>query len=257
MSDRTAFLSAARDVNNKGHVVGYSLMSAPRYGQYKRATLWENGRAFELEVSPGFWQSQALALSNDGQIAGFIERREVGEKPLSRAATWKQKRIQLLEGEEESAATHINERGQVAGWCEAPDVGQATHKIHAVIWQNGKKFDLGEIAELKGVEFPNPIMPFTEVPKPQKQLGGYTTTPTGFNNLGQIVGKMDIQDGCSSSSGSFFFDGEMHDLKILLPKGENWEYPSASGINDRGQIIGTALHDGKQCVFLLSPNPQK
>ncbi|BCM93095.1 hypothetical protein IAD21_04983 [Abditibacteriota bacterium] len=43
----------------------------------------------------------------------------------------------------------------------------------------------------------------------------------------------------------------------MIYKSLKWEIQSVSGINDRGQIIGTAEHNGHQCVFLLSPETLK
>jgi hypothetical protein len=42
----------------------------------------------------------------------------------------------------------------------------------------------------------------------------------------------------------------MRDLTMLLPAGSGWTLEAASGINDRGQIVG----NGSNGAFLLTPN---
>ena len=39
----------------------------------------------------------------------------------------------------------------------------------------------------------------------------------------------------------------------MIPAGSGWALQSANGINDRGQIVGTGLHNGHTRAYLLTP----
>ncbi|MCW3052237.1 MAG: hypothetical protein JWN14_1407, partial [Chthonomonadales bacterium] len=46
---------------------------------------------------------------------------------------------------------------------------------------------------------------------------------------------------------------KMVDLNSLLPADSGWVLTNANGINDRGQIVGSGIYQGKQRAYLLSP----
>ena len=47
--------------------------------------------------------------------------------------------------------------------------------------------------------------------------------------------------------------GRMIDLNDLIPVNADWILEEASGINDRGQIVGLGQHHGQERAFLLTP----
>jgi len=47
--------------------------------------------------------------------------------------------------------------------------------------------------------------------------------------------------------------GTVTDLNTLLPKGSGWVLSRAVAINDRGDVAGVGLHEGKERVFLIRP----
>ncbi len=127
-----------------------------------------------------------------------------------------------------SIATAINVGGQVVGAANnAANTGQ-----DAVIWRNGAITDLGTID------------------------GILTNEATGINAAGQVVGTAD--PGCSpcpSAEAWIWQQGSvMTRLDTLIPSGSGWTLQAANGINDRGQIVGTGLHNGHQRAFLLTPS---
>jgi hypothetical protein len=50
-----------------------------------------------------------------------------------------------------------------------------------------------------------------------------------------------------------FEDGRVIDLNTLLPANSGRTLTEARDINDRGQIVGTGVVNGRQRAFLLTP----
>ena len=58
----------------------------------------------------------------------------------------------------------------------------------------------------------------------------------------------------STSAHAFLYrNGALTDLNTLLPD-HKWELQYANAINNKGQIVGTGWHNGRQRAFLLSLN---
>ncbi|MBC7527544.1 MAG: hypothetical protein H7308_08335, partial [Chthonomonadaceae bacterium] len=47
--------------------------------------------------------------------------------------------------------------------------------------------------------------------------------------------------------------GRLVDLNTLIPAGSGWELIFATGVNDKGQVVGMGLHENRLRAFLLSP----
>lgn len=83
-------------------------------------------------------------------------------------------------------------------------------------------------------------------------LGGSYSTAEAINNAGQVTGE-------ASTAGDTAFDaflytgGTMVDLNSVLPPGSPWVLLSASGINDRGQIVGQGKMNGEYLGYRLDP----
>lgn len=124
-SDGTAALlgsstfSLARDINNRGQIVGFELFGVPR------ATLWEGGATTYLG------SGIADAISADGRIVGrsFVD----DPSSIGRAALWSGGGVTFLDGIVSSAGD-INDRGQIIGRSAT---GRAT------LWDGASTFDLG------------------------------------------------------------------------------------------------------------------
>ena len=70
--------------------------------------------------------------------------------------------------------------------------------------------------------------------------------PIEINDDDQVVG--------SSASGAALWNGrELVDLNELVEDDADWELREAIDINEEGQIVGTAVHHGRQVAFLLDP----
>ena len=125
-------------------------------------------------------------------------------------------------------AQAINHAGQIAGQSDPP--GDAT--TYAVLWQNGAITNLGT-------------------------LPGDVSSATGdINAKGQVVGaSCDANFNCRA----FLWDkGVMTDLNSLIPPDSPLYLYFGAGINDRGEIAGTAFlksNPNEQPAFLAIPAP--
>jgi len=112
-------------------------------------------------------------------------------------------------------ASVLNDNGVVAGYASGDRI---------VIWENGLPTVLGQY--------------------------GYVPSPSGINNLAEIVGSMRVGRAWrwSPETGFAYLD----DLGFFT----GWELLGATGINESGQIVGTGRFGGQTTAFLLTPVPE-
>jgi len=197
--------SRARDVNERGDVVGASYALSEESGEVRtRAFLWHEGKMTDLGALPGSSTSEAVAVNARGQIIGNS----------SGAFLWqngKMTALGTLPGQQYSGAVAINDRGQVVGSSgssfrndRGDTIGQSAS---AFLWQNGKMTDLGALP------------------------GDLASDGGAINNRGQIVG---VSHGNSSQTAFVWQNGKM----TALPKLPRGGMSAPTAINDRGQIVG-------------------
>jgi probable HAF family extracellular repeat protein len=159
----------------------------------------------------------ARGINPDGEIAG------IEQDPRSFTAVIYQqgtKRRLSTPEYEESGAYAINANGLVAGYC-----GKWMHE-EAALWDHGQLRRLGK-------------------------LGGAGATALALNDRDQIVGTSTTASG---ENHAFVWQGNrMQDLNDLLPPRSDWVLTRATGINARGQIVGSGKIAGLRHAFLLTP----
>ena len=197
------------DINDRGQIVGCA-------GEPEHAFLWENGGMTDLGTLGGN-SSCARGINSRGQVVGHSKS---ATARLRHAFLWDRGEMTDLGtlGGEWSVANAINDRGQVVGASETGGTVGEKQDL-GVLWERGVMTVLGT----PGV------------------LGGGEIYVLDINNRGQAVGYASAVFAGSPYSvirGHLWENGEIVVLGTL--GGLDGE---ATGINSRGQIVGSADTD--------------
>ena len=194
--------------------------------------VWQHGVLTPLPTLGGY-NAYPGGFNNRGQIVGAAETSTQDPNCTTpqvldyQAVIWGPKpgQIQALppfHGDSVGVALEINEKGQVVGVSgDCAPYGQAI--AHALLWQHGRPFHLGS-------------------------LGGHNgTIPFVINNRGQVVGFSDLADEVTTHAFLWTKQNHMQDLGTL--PGD--VFSSASGINDKGQVVGGSCDASGNCRDFL------
>jgi probable HAF family extracellular repeat protein len=190
--------SQATGINNRGQVVGIASTSG---NAAEDAFRWQDGTMTDLG-NLGGGLALPYGINDRGQVVGYSYT--TGFE--TRAFLWQHGAMTDLGtlGGTFSEASGINNRGQVVG--DASTSGDSAD--HAFLWQDGTMADLGT-------------------------LGGTYSAAQAINNRGQVVGYASTA-GDTEAHAFLWQNGTMTDLGTLGGSPAS----SASGINDRGQVVG-------------------
>jgi probable HAF family extracellular repeat protein len=226
------FSGAATAVNNFGEAVGYAYLDQIN----RHAFLYRNGSMIDLGSFGGY--SVAMDINDTATVVGFASMTIFGP---AHAVVWRGSMIDIDpfgEGSanSESTASAVNNRDDVVGYGLTQD-GTA---FHGFLLRKGVVADLGTLS------------------------GGRNSYAQGINDSGVAVGTADVPylDVCEKDGelvpcikyklAAFAHDGNhMTNLNTLIPGDAGWDLISAYGINNRGEIVGYGLLDGRFRAFVL------
>jgi probable HAF family extracellular repeat protein len=248
---------------------------------------WQNGVMTALPPIGGN-NSQAFGDNNLGQVVGLAETATPDPSCAPpqvldyKAVVWGPRKGEVHElptfpGDAIAGAVAINDLGVVvgiSGTCGAPTYAVA---VHAVVWRNGSVFDLGGLGGVMN-NLPFAINDAGQIAGQSDLTGDATTHAVLWQNgaitdLGTLPGDVfsSAQDmnargqvvGLSCDSGgncrAFLWDhGVMMDLNGLIPPDSPLYLYQAEGINDWGEIAGSAFlksNPNEQPAFLAIPAP--
>jgi len=223
---------AANQINRRGEVAGMAENTipdstcpkdSPQKFQFK-PMLWRNGNLQELPTYPGDPDGNALAINDNGQIAGgsgdctAFSPITLTSLQSRHALLWENGKatdLGTLGGTGNGngiEAVNLNNSGQIVGNSDlAGDTG-----FHAFLWtrETGMQ-DLGTVK------------------------GDVNSAATSINDAGQIVG---VSLDADFNPRAFLQVGkELIDLNGLIPGGSPLYLATACFINARGEIIGIAI----------------
>jgi len=217
---------AATGVNGTDQVVG-QFNGGSRRQAFSRAFLWQNHVFTDLGTLGGR-SASATGINNSGQIVGS----SLNASGQNHAFVWQNGAMHdlgTLPGGTFSSAAAINDSGEIAG---SSDDGNFVS--HAVIFQNGATTDLGVPSD------------FT------------SSSANALNLNGVVVGVASAGSYRGVSHAFVAQNGSITDLNRLIPGNSGpWVLQTATGVNDAGEIVGTATFNGtEERAFLLTPTTQ-
>jgi probable HAF family extracellular repeat protein len=177
----------------------------------------------DLGVLPGGSWSSAYAINDSGQIIGYGLNGSGSFRAFVSSPGLRLIELGTLGGSS-SYAFGINDAGEIVGHSSI-----AGGYLHAFLYSDGAMRDLGT-------------------------LGGGHSYAYGINSGGDVVG----HSWLASSAGTHAFlyrNGSMTDLNTLIGPDSGWVLMEAYAINDRGQIAGTGLFNGRMSAYRLDPVP--
>lgn len=203
--------SWANGINDFGQVVGSA--NTMYVGSGFHAYLYSDGVMEDIDtIGPYHEQSEAWVINNRGVV---LAGERDGRIFLYRGGvTW---RLNIF-----GNALDMNDRGEFVG-----SGSWGTGLGGAFLYREGELTVLGDLSD------------------------SGDTTPLAINESSQIVGQSDVGYverpwGYRRIDHAFLYDnGVMTDLNTLIPANSGWELMYATDINNRGQIVGYGVRDGK------------
>lgn len=212
----------ATAVNDSGVVVGtgshynYECSSGDWGCEYRRpwsrAIVYKDGKTTDLGTLGGN-EASATDINNQGVIVGTSS---TWPQVTGNVFVYNNGAMHAL-GRDSSTAVQINDAAQIAGSTYVPEPG--TWHGHLEAWV----YDGGEITIIG--------------------LDGESNTVLDLNNAGQAIGK--------TERGFWLYsDGTTIDLNTLLYE-PDWKITGVLDLNDNGQILATAIRDGRDTSYVL------
>ena len=209
-----AFSTFATGINNRGEIVG--TFTESQFGN-TRGYVFRRDAVTILEI-PGQTSVVPMCINDRGQIVGF-------SAPGPRGFLWDDGVVTSITvpGASQTVLHGINNDGQILGHSRQDLFALA----RAFLWADGQ-------------------FTFLDVPGVLPVVASATEASMGFNDRGQIVGP--VQSG-GRQHGFLLDNGEL--TLIDVPDAT---HTLASGINNRGQIVGVYHVVGDQGIYLRHPD---
>lgn len=230
-------ISSASGINNAGAVTGTAWVQGPV--DYEMHAYVSAGGVFTDLGTMGRFRSTGADINDAGHVAGAVAPPEGGfpNTPLNPMLYRDGTMTDLGDGGYGgvwSVATAINAHDQVVGALGLPPYLGELYPNEAFLWQDGAFQLLGSYGP------------------------GLSSGASDINNLGWVVGTGNFGYGFGNHA-FLYHDGGFMDLNTLIDPASGWLITDAAGINDFGQIAGTACRAGSCYAVRLdmtSPVPE-
>jgi probable HAF family extracellular repeat protein len=217
--------SGGYTINDRGWIGGDS--ETVRGSWVLHAAFWRDGTPQDIGGGAGDWSiSRVFGMNDQGAVVGDYApdagRQDVFDRHASLWRSGDRTDLGTLAGDASSTALALNPRGAVVGWS-----GTSSGAVsHAFIWSGGNMRYLGALHH------------------------DANSAALAISGFGEIVGWSGAADGTPHAF--LWRAGRMSDLNQAIPEYSGWVLTQASGINQRGDITGTGVHDGQTRAFLLT-----
>ena len=227
------------------------------------AFLWQHGTMQDLGAPDGDKVSEARAINDKGEIVG---RAYASGRPVEDDALLTEHHAFLYQGDQFTdlglgEANAINNKGQIAG--EIPD----SFHVNAALWIKGQPVNLGIWGSAHAINDKGQVLidngnlqPILWQNRHIKFLPllswAAETAAVSLNNSGQIVGYAWSEQNHWSAQKQralLWQHGSVYNLNTLISPRSGWVLSAATGINNKGQIVGYGLFHGASHAFLLTP----
>jgi uncharacterized membrane protein len=270
-----ASMSGVSAINNRGEVVGLvqsdgGIGTADKEHGYARPVLWRGGHARKL-TPRGWLGGNARDINDRGEVLCTLwDRRNREGDFLIRHG--RARRIGVQKGLVLISADALNNHGVIAGRVAPPGADAFERTVRVCLIKNGRavcygpqrdKYYGNDPTDLndKGMVVGNSsavevVTAYTIMDGNYVQLDrDFFCSVSALNNEDQYVGTRCvgniIQDGPYRAV--LWQDGSRYDLNTLVPGGSGWVLEHATGINNRGVIVGTGTYKGHARAFKLIP----
>jgi probable HAF family extracellular repeat protein len=255
------------------------------------AFLWQDGKMVQLPTLGGN-NGAANAISNRGKVAGFAENSTpdpgcpAPQLLQFKPVVWEKgviHRLTTFGGDPDGVVYNINDSGKVvgaSGTCTTfnPNFLNSLLAVHALLWENGKATDLGNLGGQTGQAGGNAAYSVNnrgEVVGGSDLSGDTTfhaflwTRKTGIQDLGTLSGDLASNGISINDDGSvvgvsldanfnprafLWRKGVMTDLNTLAADDSPLYLLTGCSINSRGQITGLGLTSaGEIHTYLATP----
>jgi probable HAF family extracellular repeat protein len=207
---------------------GFKALGLPTWGNRCLPFLWQSGVMTPLPVLGN--NGVASWINSRGDVAGWSENSTLDpgcpspQKFQFKPVVWQNGVIQPLPtsgADSDGVAISINDSGQVAGAsgnCStfSPQLLNNLQPLHAVMWQDGKATDLGNLGGTGR---------------------GSGNTALAINQQGQVVGNSDLSGDKTNHAFLWTKEKGMQDLGTLSGDVNS----GGISINDRGEVVGVSL----------------
>ncbi len=248
-----------------------------------RAFYWNRG-AMRAQPTLGGHNSTGFGTNDLGDLAGSAENSieeptcvGTGQVLQYKPAVWSHGRVYelpTLAHDPVGVAYAINDWGEAVGQTGPCGTEAFGGTGHAVLWKNGKPFNLGSLGGTtnnapQDINNRSQVVGFSGLPGDvsfhaflweRGVMADLGTLPgdvhsvaESINTEGEIVGRS--SDAAFNGRGVVWRNGGIADLNTLIPANSDLYIMEGTSNNDRGQIVGVAMQisTGEMHAYLATP----